>query len=179
MGIEEIDSRQRRIAKAAQELVDLKDDPKALLEKAAELADAAKELEKAALGLAASVDSRAGGGKDVTVVLTPDQRERINENTGVAMETLVVRDPDGAFARAMPAAQKMIIERMANRQATVIALRKARREALEKLVKELGKLDAPGIDAIIKAIEEDPTLEALARQQQEAAEALKLQMGGQ
>ena len=177
MGIEEIEAKQKKIAKAAMDLGKLVDDPKALLEKAAQIGKDAKELETAANRLSEEVDARTGG-KEETVVLTPDQRERVAQTTGVAMETLVVRDRDGSFARAMPSTQKMIIERMANQQATVIAVKKARRDALDKLVKQLRKLDAPGMEDIIKAIEDDPSLEKLTKQQMEMAEELKAKHGG-
>jgi hypothetical protein len=176
MGMEEIEARQKKIAKAAMELGKLADDPKALLARAAEIGKEAKELEKAANRFAEEIDAKIGG-KEEVVVLTPDQRERVAQTTGVAMETLVVRDRDGSFARAMPSTQKMIIERMANQQATAIAVKKARRDAIDKLIKQLRKIEAPGIDEIIQAIEDDPTLEKLSKQQMEMAEELKAKHG--
>ena len=167
MGFEELEAKQKKMAKMAVDLAKLKDDPKALLEKAAEIAGMAKELEKTALRMAADLDPKAGG-KEETVVLTQDQRERVAQTTGVAMETLVVRDVDGSFAKAMPTTQKMIIERLANQQASAIAAKKAKRDAVDKLVKQLKKLDEPGLDDIIRAIEDDPSLEKVTKQQIEA-----------
>lgn len=178
MGLEEIEAKQKKMARMAQELGDLKDDPKALLEKAAQLTVMAKELQKSALKFAGEFGNQSGG-KEEVVVLTPDQRQRVAETTGVAMETLVVFDTDGKFAKAMPSTQKMIIERMANQQATVIATKKAKREAVDKMVKQLKKLDAPGLDEIIAAIEADPSLEKVSKQQIAAGKEAQEKADGQ
>ena len=173
MGLAELEAQQAKVAKAAMSLGELTDDPKALLEKAAQVAEMAKDLEKSALRLAADLEKTMGGGKEETVVLTPDQRERIAATTGVAMETLVVRDADGSFARAMPSTQKMIIERMAARQAAVSATKKAKRDAVDKLVRQLKKLEVPELDDLIRAIEDDPSLETVVAQQMERAREAK------
>jgi hypothetical protein len=166
---DEILAQQQRLAKSAAELANYTDDPKKLMEKAAELTKGAEALEKSALRFQQEMSK--SGGKEEVVVLTPDQRARLAESTGVAMETLVVRDADGSFARAMPATQKATIERMAALQAGQLATKKGRTKALEDLVKQLKALDADGLDPVIKAIEEDPSLEKLKEQQAELAKS--------
>jgi hypothetical protein len=173
MSMEDVLAKQKKAAKAAADLTKLKDDPKALLEQVAKVADQISDLAASANRLAASF--AASGGTEERVLLTPDQRKRIEEATGVAMDMLVVQDADGSFASAMRTAKKPEIERLAAQQATVIATKIAREEAIEKLVKHLRTLDAPGVDEIIAAIRKDPTLAALTEQQKKAAEALQAQ----
>ncbi len=175
---DELMSRHAKTVKAALALQEIKD-PKELLEAAAKVGAMAKELEAAGKKLQAQYGD--GGGPEERVVLTADQRERIGETTGVAMEMLVVRDPSGAFARAMPTNDRATIERMAARQAAVIATRKAKEKAVEALIKQLEKLGVPELEPVIEAIKADPTLETLVKQQEEAAAALlaKTAMEGQ
>ena len=179
MGLAELQAKQEKLVKATAALANLADDPKALLERSAEIAEMAKEFQKAALRLSEELDPKGSGGREEVVVLTPDQRERVAQSTGVAMETLVVRDADGSFARAMPSQQKMVIERMAYRQATQLAAKKAKREAVEKLVKQLKKLDDPGLEDLIRSIEDDPSLETMARQQEDAGKRALEKLDGQ
>jgi hypothetical protein len=176
MSLEELQARQAKVAKAAADLEKVKDDPAALLEKAAQIAEMTKDLERAALGLVKGLAPE--GGAEERVVLTPDQRERIAESTGVAMEVLVVRDGDGSFARAMPGMQKAIIERLAARQATESATKKAKRDAIEKLIKQLKSLNVDGLAPIIKSIEDDPSLEDLQEKMKEFAADEKAKHGG-
>jgi hypothetical protein len=168
---DELLARQQRLVKVAKDLENYKDDPKKLMEKAAEFSKMAGELEVAAKRFEANFAQQ--GGAEERVVLTSDQRERLAEVTGTPMEMLVVRDPDGSFAKAMPGMQKMIIERMAAKQATASQTKKATRTALDKLVKQLKGLGVPELDPVIEAIEADPTLEKLKEQQAEFARQLK------
>ena len=172
---EDLMSKHERAVKAALAL-QKKTDPKELLEGAAKILEMTQELEAAGKRFEAQFGDLRG--TEERVVLTPEQRENIAESTGVAMEMLVVRDRDGAFARAMPTTDRATIERMAARQAAAIASRKAKASAVESLVKQLEKLNEPSLEPVIAAIKEDPTLELLARQQAEAAAALKAKHEG-
>ena len=175
MPMDDLLATQKKLAHEAADLEKLKDDPEALMKKAGELAKKVKDFESAALKFAAQF--QPVGGPEERVVLTPDQRERLAESTGVAMEVLVVRDPDGAFAKAMPTARKEIIERLAARQAGEVATKKAKAEAVEKLLKDLRKIEAPGMDEIIRAIEDDPSLEKLQEKLEEIAKETKEKTG--
>ncbi len=178
MSTEELFSRQKKLAKAAADLSKYADDPKKLLEKAAEITKGAKELEQAALRFQAEAEP-GGAGSEERVVLTADQRSRLVEQTGVALEVLVVRDPTGAFAQAMPTSRKETIEKLAAREASQLAVKKARKEAVEKLVKHLKKLEVDELAPVIAAIEADPTLEKLKEQQKEFARDMKEKHGGE
>ena len=167
---EELLSKQQRTVKAALALQEIKD-PEELLKAAAKVGEMAKDLEAA--GKRFEAQFVQPGGPEERVVLTAEQRERLAEVTGVAMDMLVVRDPTGAFAHAMPTTDRATIERMAARQAAEIAVRKARDTAIEKLIKELEKLDVPELIPVIEAIKKDPTLKLLTEQQNEAAERVK------
>ena len=79
---EDLLSKQRKLSKAAGELGKYADDPKKLLEMAAEITKGAKELEEAALRFQAENDPATGGALE-RVVLTADQRARLAEQTGV------------------------------------------------------------------------------------------------
>jgi hypothetical protein len=173
---EEVISKQQRLVKAALALEEKKNDPKALLEAAAKVAEMGKELEKSAKRLEAEFAGTAG--PEERVVLLPDQRQRLAEVTGVAMDMLVVTDRDGAFARAMPTTDRATIERMAARQAAEIAIKKAKQGAIDNLVKELEKLGVPELEPVIAAIKADPTLKLLVKQQEEAAAELKARTEG-
>ena len=172
MGLEELQAMQKKLVKAAQDLANHADDPKTLLEKAAEISKGGKQLEESALRLQAQFDPAAGG-KEERVILTADQRQRLAEETGVALEALVVRDPTGEFARAMPSTQKATIEKLAAREAAMLAVKKARGDAIEKLVKHLKSLEVEGLAPVIEAIEADPSLKKLKEQQEEFAKEQK------
>jgi hypothetical protein len=166
MAIDDLLAQQKRVATAASGLADLADDPEKLMARAAEVVAMVGDLEKHALHLAAQAGGPTGGAEE-RVVLTADQRQRIAQETGVALELLVVRDADGSFAKAMPTTQKAIIERLAARQAAEIAVKKATRDAVEKLVKQLKALGVADLDPVIQAIEDDPSMETLRKQQEE------------
>ena len=169
--LEEVMSRQPRMVKAATAMKELQD-PQEILDAAAKLKEMGKELEKAAKSLEAQYAGVSG--PEERVVLTPDQRERIATGTGVALEMVTVQDDKNAtFRRAMPTTDRATIERLAARQAAEITIKKAKEEAVQKLIKALEKLGVPELEPVIAAIRKDPTLKLLLQQQEEAAAEAK------
>jgi hypothetical protein len=171
MSLEEVLAKQAKAAAAVEGLARFQDDPEALMKAVAQVSEQIADLAKSAERLNAELS--LAGGPEERVELTRDQRERIAEQTGVAMDLLVMRDPDGSFAKMMPKAKKHEIERLAARQATEIAMAKAKEKAVDDLVRHLKSVDAPGMDEIIAAIRKDPSLKELARQQQEAGRRMQ------
>ncbi len=139
--MDEVMSRHQKMVKAATAMKDLKD-PQEILDAAAKLQEMGKELEKAAKKLEAQYAGVSG--PEERVILTPDQRERIATGTGVALEMVTVQDDKNAtFRRAMPTTDRATIERLAARQAAEITIKKAKEEAVQKLIKALEKLAVP------------------------------------
>jgi hypothetical protein len=168
--MDEVISKQERATKAAVAL-SKKTDPEELRAGAEKLKEMTDDLEKACKRLQAEFGGATG--HEERVVLTPDQRERLAESTGVPMDMLVVQDRDGSFGRRMPTTDKATIERMAALQATAIAEKKARTAAIDKVIKQLEKLDVPELQPIIDSMRKDPTLVDLAKQQAAAAKVVK------
>jgi hypothetical protein len=170
--MDEVISKQERATKAAIAL-SKKTDPEELRAGAEKLKEMTDDLEKACKRLQA--EFAGGTGHEERVVLTPDQRERLAESTGVPMDMLVVQDRDGSFGRRMPTTDRATIERMAALQAAAITEKKAKTAAVEKLIKQLEKLEVPELQPIIDSIRKDPTLADLVKQQEAAAIAVKEQ----
>ena len=76
-------------------------------------------------------------------------------------------------------ARKATIEKLAAREASLLAVKKARRDAVEKLVKHLKSLEVDALAPVIEAIEADPTLGKLKEQQAEFAQEMKEKYGDQ
>ncbi len=86
---------------------------------AAELQAAGEELETLAREFEQQEIERNGGPKqgNTEVVLTEAQRKRIHDETGVTMESLVMRDDAGIATRTMPMTDPRIIEYRALQEA--------------------------------------------------------------
>src|SRR5947209_8378748 len=89
--IEDIKRKQADAAKAANRMIEEKD-PQALIEMAEKMKERVGELEKMAKGLAAALTPQEPPGQEVRVQLTPDQKKRIAEQTGVGVEVVTVYD---------------------------------------------------------------------------------------
>jgi hypothetical protein len=157
--LEELEKKQRDLKPLIDKLAKEKD-PAELQRLAAKLQERVKELEKSAMNLAAAaapLGPRNDSG-ETRVTLTPDQRARIAEQTGVGMETLVMDRDAAAWARAMPTAEKRIIELQALKQASVSVMKREKQKAVDKLIKELKKIEdpTPEVQEIIAQLEKDP-----------------------
>jgi hypothetical protein len=116
-------------------------DPDKALANAQKLMAMGKELEKMGDDMRAQVGKERGMAQ-VEVVLTPDQRKRILNKTGVAMETLLIDDQAGAMNLGMPTTRPEQIE--------VLAMQEAERR---KHAAEADKLVRAELDRAIYDIE--------------------------
>jgi len=154
----EIEKKQAEAAKFALKMAEEKD-PKILLEMAAQLQARCQDLEKMARGLEAAFAPGGPTGPETTVVLTQAQRERVVEQTKVGVETVTLRDTrQDQWSRKMSKVEPREIERMAAQQAAQTRLVIETRTQVEKIIKELKKLNVPEIAGVIADLERDPTL---------------------
>lgn len=91
-------------------------DPEKALANAEKLMAMGQEMEKMGDEMRAQLGAKRGAAK-VEVVLTPDQRKRILDKTGIAMETLIVDDQAGAMNKGMPSTLPEQIELLALKEA--------------------------------------------------------------
>jgi hypothetical protein len=157
--LDEIQRKQADATRLALKMVDEKD-PERLKEMAAQVLEKTKALEKAAKSLAASaaVPDR-GGGEEVRVLLTSDQKERLAEQTGVGVEAVTLRDSGGRSWNAeMPTTEPRVIEKLAAEQAAASRLTMETRKQVEAIIKQLKALNVPELEETIRELERDPTL---------------------
>jgi hypothetical protein len=159
--IDELMKKQAEATAYALSMVDEKD-PQKILEMAAEMQKKGAALEKMALAIeAAMLGDTAGGatGEETTVALTPEQRARITEQTGVGMEVVTLRDSrDRAWSKEMPKANPEEIEKEAARQAIETMMIIETRKEVEKIIKELEAANVPELKEKIEELKRDPTL---------------------
>jgi len=134
-------------------------DPQRLQQMAEQLQARCAELGRMARALeAAATPERAAGG-EVRVVLTPEQRQRIAGQTGAGIEAVTLHDsPERPWSRQMSAVEPRLVEAMAAREAAASRLRAETRAQVEKIVRELEKLDVPELAETIAQLRRDPTL---------------------
>jgi hypothetical protein len=125
-----------------------------------EIKEKAKELEAAAQNMAEAATPKGGKnvGGEVRVVLTPDQRKRIVEQTGVGMDTLVITEEAAQWMARMPGMQKRYVEQMALRKAAESVMREEKDKAIQKLIKKLEAIPepVPEIEQMIAQLKKDP-----------------------
>ena len=156
--LSELERKQADAAKFAMKMVEEKD-PEKLKEMAEQLQARCKELEKMAKGLEAAYTPQGPTGPETRVLLTPAQRERIVEQTGVGVEVVTLRDTsERTWSKQMPSVEPREIEKMAARQAAESRLRSETRTQVEKIIKELEKLNVPELAETIAELKRDPTL---------------------
>lgn len=158
--LDEIQRKQADTLKLALKMVDEKD-PERLKEMAEQILQKTQALEKSALGLAASVTppDRGGGGEEVRVLLTFEQRERIAAQTGVGVEVVTLRDSGGSsWSAQMPTTEPQVIEKLAVNQAAAARLTMETRKQVEAIIKQLKALNVPELEETIRDLERDPTL---------------------
>src|SRR5438105_12454198 len=87
----DIERKQADTAKTAQKLVQEKD-PKRILELAEEVQKKTGELLKMALSFQAAMAPQETTGPETQVKLTPEQKERVTQQTGVGIEVVTLHD---------------------------------------------------------------------------------------
>ncbi len=158
--LDEIKRKQADTAKMAMKMVDEKD-PERLKEMAEQIQARCKDLEKMVRGLAAAITPQEQIGQEVKVMLTPDQKARITEQTGVGIESVTLHDtPKRMWSRDLPLGKipPREIEKMAAQQAAQSRLVSETRSQVEKIIKQLKALNVPEIADRIAELEKDPTL---------------------
>jgi hypothetical protein len=130
-------------------------DPQRLHEMAEQLRARCAELAQMARALEARFAPGATGA-ETRVALTPEQRARIAEQTGVGMEVVTLRDTaDRPWSRQIARLEPREVEAMAAKQAAESRLRMETRRQVEQIVGELEKLDVPELAETIAALRRD------------------------
>jgi hypothetical protein len=127
-------------------------DPRRLQEMAEQLQARCAELARMGRDLEAQF-TPASTGTETRVALTPDQRARVAEQTGIGIEVVTLRDTaDRAWSREMPRVQPRDVEAMAARQAAASRLQSETRKQVEQIVRELEKLEIPELAETIAGL---------------------------
>jgi hypothetical protein len=133
-------------------------DPGRLEEMTGQLQQKCEELARMARALEAEL-AQAPTGVETRVALSPEQRKRIAEATGAAVEVVTLRDtPQRPYSKMMPAVDPREIEALAAREAAASRLRAETRARLEALIRELEKLDSPELAETIAELRRHPAL---------------------
>ena len=155
-----IQKKQAEAAKAAEKMVEEKD-PQKILEMAAEMGKKAAELQKMALAFQAAMSPQEVTGKETQVKLTPDQKERVTQQTGVGLEEITLHDTKKrSWSRDFPLGkvEAREIEKEATKEAARLRLISDTRTEVEKIIKILEKLNVPELKETIEELRRDPTL---------------------
>ena len=154
----ELQQKQADAARFAMRMTEEKD-PERLKQMAEELKARCDELARMAKSIEAALTPAAGTGAETTVLLTPAQRERIAQQTGVGIEAVTLRDTkDRQWSKTMPKADPREIEKAAAIQAAEARLKAETRTQVEKIIRELEKLNVPELAETIAELKGDPTL---------------------
>jgi hypothetical protein len=156
--LSELQRKQAEAASFAMEMAGEKD-PQRLAEMAEQLRARCGELERMAKALEAAAAPARGAGPETRVLLTPEQRQRVAEQTGAGVEAVTLRDSaDRAWSKQMAGAEPREIEAMAAREAAKSRLRAETQAQVEKIVRELEKLGVPELADTLARLRRDPTL---------------------
>ena len=152
----EILKTQAEAARLAAQMAEEKD-PQRLQEMAGQVQERCAELERMAKALEARFAPPPGaGGPQTRVQLTPEQRARIAEQTGVGIEAVTLRDTaDRAWSRQMPRVSPREIEAIAAKEAAASRLKAEKRKQVERIVRELEKLEVPELAETIAGLRRD------------------------
>jgi hypothetical protein len=147
--MDELLRKQQEMVKKAESLISERDVDK-IQQVTSELERDGKELEQLALAFEKQELAKAGPPPrgSLEVMLTPDQRKRVLDLTGVDLPSVVIQDEMGVLSKAMPHTDPRDIELMAIQEARRL---KAMRDAD-------GKMRAD-VDRAILDIEEQGTAE--------------------
>jgi hypothetical protein len=154
----ELQRKQADAARFAESMAGEKD-PKRLEEMAEQLQKKCAELGRMARAIEAAMTPAGGSGVETRVTLSSEQRKRITEQTGAAVEAVTLRDTaERRYSKLMPAVDPREIELMAAKDAAASRLRAETRAQVEKIIRELEKLDVPELAETITRLRRDPTL---------------------
>lgn len=161
VSLDDILALQQKMTAAAMELVDV-DNGDFIVKKSKELEAMGKELEALAKRfeaqeLAKLPPSQLGY---VEVQLTPDQRQRVLDETGLEMEFIRIQSDGPFMGEFMPHATPDFVERAALEEARrIVAEREGRVEAkaqFKEVMSELESQDNPDLQKQLKKLKDDP-----------------------
>ena len=122
-----------------------------------QIAQMAQELGQMAAGLERAHAQSQGSG-ETRIVLTKEQRERVAEATGVALDTLVLQGAE-TWDPQMPRMSPATVERLAMASVADRKLKEEKRKAVKAILKELeaavGDSPAPETKAAIDQFKRD------------------------
>jgi len=122
-----------------------------------QIAQMAQELGQMAAGLERAYAQSQGSG-ETRIVLTKEQRERVAEATGVALDTLVLQGAE-TWDPQMPRMSPATVERLAMASVADRKLKEEKRKAVKAILKELeaavGDSPAPETKAAIDQFKRD------------------------
>jgi hypothetical protein len=156
----DIERKQAEMVKAAMKITEEKD-PEKILEMAAQVQKMGVALEKMARGLEAALSPPEAQGQEVVVRLTPDQKQRVTEQTGVGVEVVTLHDTkkrvwshELSIGKVTPAE----IEKEAAKEAGRLRLISETKTQVEKIIKQLEALNVPELKETLDELRKDPTL---------------------
>jgi hypothetical protein len=156
--MDDLQKKQGDAAKLAQRMAK-ETDPEKMKEMAQELQNRTDSLRKMAMSIAGHYAPQGSSGPETRVMLTPAQKERIAEQTGVGVEMVTLHDtPDAKWSKKMTTIEPREIERMAGLQAAESRLISDTRTQVEKIIKILEKQNVPELQETIEQLKADPTL---------------------
>ncbi len=156
----EIERKQAAMVKAAMKIAEEKD-PEKILEMAAEVQKMGVELEKAARAFEAAMTPPESTGPEVVVKLTPEQKQRVTEQTGVGVEVVTLHDSKKrvwSHELSIGKVEPREIEKEAAKEAARLRLISDTKTAVEKIIKQLESYDVPELKPYIDELRKDPTL---------------------
>jgi hypothetical protein len=160
MSLEDIQKKQAEVTRAAMAIAEEKD-PEKILEMAAKVQKQALELEKMCRALEAAMTPPDFQGKETTVKLTADQKQRITEQTGVGIEVVTVYDNrKKVWSRELPLGrvEPREIEKEALKEAARLKAISVTKTQVEGIIKQLKAVNVPELADFIAELERDPTM---------------------
>ncbi len=132
--LEDLIAKQQQLVAMAEQIQHEKDANK-IVEMAPAIQKAGEELQELAREFEAQQNKKWGVTKagHTEIALTREQRERVKRETGLSMETLLVKDDSGAFAKGMPGTTPQAID--------VFIMDYARKLKLETEAHEKARID--------------------------------------
>ena len=154
--LEEIERKQKSMQPLLEQIA-RETDAERVQELGKQIAQMAQELGQMAAGLE-SVYAQSKGSGETRIALTKEQRERVAEATGVALDTLVLQGAD-TWDPQMPSMSPATVERLAMASVADRKLKEEKRKAVKAILKELeaavGDSPAPETKAAIDQFKRD------------------------
>src|SRR5260221_4505555 len=156
----DIERKQAEMVKAAQKIAEEKD-PEKILAMAAEVQKLGVALEKMARGFEAALTPSDPQGPEVLVKLTPEQKQRITEQTGVGIEVVTLHDSSKrvwSHELSIGKVSSRDIEKEATKEAARLRLISETKTQVGKTLNRLEALNVPELKETIDELRRDPTL---------------------